>query len=85
METIDEEEFLLEENINKCRCCLRSIIDEQKFITITKVIEQKFFDLTQIKVSLRYCMKNIVLKYVDFSSSKRLSSQTRFASSAQTT
>lgn len=51
MEIFNEEYFRLEDQINKCRCCLRILIDEQKGIIITKTIEKNFFDLTQIKVS----------------------------------
>lgn len=47
-----EDEFRLEDQLNKCRCCLRTLIDEQKFVKVTKAIEKKFFDLTQIQVSL---------------------------------
>lgn len=51
MEIFNEDYFRLEDQINKCRCCLRILIDEQKGIIITKTIEKNFFDLTQIKVS----------------------------------
>ena len=53
MEFIFEGEFRLEDHLNKCRCCFRTLIDEQNFIKITKSMEKSFFELTQIKVSLQ--------------------------------
>lgn len=66
IENINDEEFQLEQHVNKCRCCFRTLIDEQKFVKITNVVEQKFFDLTQIKVSfeselLIYYLKILIL------------------------
>lgn len=61
METVIEEEFRLEDNLNKCRCCFRTLIDEQKFTKITKAIEQKFFDLTSIKVKRISLLKLLLL------------------------
>lgn len=52
MEFVFEEE-VLENFINKCRCCFRVLLDEQKFIQITQKVERSFFELTQIKVSSR--------------------------------
>ena len=43
------EESIFEDQINKCRCCFRLLINEQK--TIDKDIEEKFFLLTQISVN----------------------------------
>lgn len=50
MDRLDETDVMLEDHINKCRCCFRMLIDDQKSIRISKSIEQKFFELTQIKV-----------------------------------
>jgi hypothetical protein len=50
MEIITEDDFRLEEQLDKCRCCFRVLSAEQKFIEITKIIEQRFFELTQIQV-----------------------------------
>ena len=50
MEVINEDFFTLSDHLNKCRCCFRILIDEQKVVKVTKNIEKNFFDLTQIKV-----------------------------------
>jgi hypothetical protein len=50
MELISDDEFRLEDHVNKCRCCFRGMAEDQKFVKITDRHEQKFFDLTQIKV-----------------------------------
>lgn len=49
---LDEEDVMLDDHINKCRCCFRIIIDDQKSIRISKSIGQKFYELTQIKVRI---------------------------------
>ena len=51
MESIDDEEFSLENYLNKCRCCFRSLND-QEFKDITKDIESRFLELTQIYVKV---------------------------------
>lgn len=51
MELEQEQELEMTDNLNKCRCCFRTLIDSQKVIKITKFIEKNFFDLTQIKVA----------------------------------
>lgn len=50
METLNIDFFTLEDQLNKCRCCFRILIDEQKIVKVTKSIEKNFHDLTQIKV-----------------------------------
>ncbi|XP_070502660.1 zinc finger protein Paris-like [Chironomus tepperi] len=50
MDGFDETDVMLEDHINKCRCCFRMLIDDQKSIRISKSIEQKFFELTQIEL-----------------------------------
>lgn len=46
-----EEDLMLNDHINKCRCCFRLLLDDQKAIPITKAIEGKFHELTNIEVS----------------------------------
>lgn len=60
METINEENFELENLLTKCRCCFRTLtlINEKKYIEINKSIEQKFYELTNIKVRHRRFLKN---------------------------
>lgn len=41
----------IEDNLQKCRCCFRILIDEDKMIKITKAVEERFYDLCQIPVS----------------------------------
>lgn len=41
---------LLADQLNKCRCCLRTFSDDQEFVKITKGIENIYSDLTQIRV-----------------------------------
>jgi hypothetical protein len=50
MELNEDEEIQLEDFINKCRCCFRTIIDEQKAIEINKSVQEKFHNLTNLKV-----------------------------------
>lgn len=42
------EDSIIEDHLNKCRCCFRLLINEHK--NIDKDIEEKFFLLTQISV-----------------------------------
>lgn len=53
MATTNEIEFTLEDHLNKCRCCFRALMDQQKSVKITKSIEEKFFSLTQIQVLIK--------------------------------
>lgn len=41
----------LNDNLRKCRCCFRMIIDERKSVEITNEIKTNFVLLTQIEVS----------------------------------
>ncbi|KAL7010937.1 hypothetical protein ACKWTF_014017 [Chironomus riparius] len=50
MDRLDQTDVMLEDHINKCRCCFRMLIDDQKSIRISKSIEQNFFELTQIEL-----------------------------------
>jgi hypothetical protein len=45
-----EPEFSLDEHVNKCRCCLESLDDEDEIFPITKTIEDRFFELTNIQL-----------------------------------
>ena len=51
MEQLAEDDFQLEEYVNKCRCCFRSMAEDHKFIKIDNHHINSFFDLTQLKVS----------------------------------
>lgn len=46
---IDEK---LEDFVNKCRCCFRTFIDIARSIKITKSVEEKFYNLTNLKVMI---------------------------------
>lgn len=37
---------------DKCRCCLKSINQNEQSITINSLIHQQFYDLTQISVRI---------------------------------
>ncbi|CRK93151.1 CLUMA_CG006464, isoform A [Clunio marinus] len=50
MNSLNLVDFNIEDQLNQCRCCLRTLIDENKFVKISKLIEQRFFDLTQIEL-----------------------------------
>lgn len=70
MDTIENEAFSLEDHLNKCRCCLRTLIDEQKIVKITRKIEENFYCLTQIQVSFCNLFNNcnislLLLKLVE--------------------
>lgn len=48
---IEEEEYSLNQLINKCRFCFRTLIErEQKINVINKLTEKKFYEVTKIKV-----------------------------------
>lgn len=46
-----EDSFSLEDQLNNCRCCLRTLLDDQKVVEINEKIKEKFFELTGISVS----------------------------------
>lgn len=46
-----ETERFLNEDLRKCRCCFRMIIDDRKSVEITQEIRNHFSWLTQIEVS----------------------------------
>lgn len=50
MEQLGEDDLQLEEYVNKCRCCYRSMAEDHKFIEINNHHINSFFDLTHIKV-----------------------------------
>jgi hypothetical protein len=52
MDLPTEDDFQLEDHLNKCRCCFRTMAEDQKFIKISENHQKKFFELTQMKVSL---------------------------------
>lgn len=59
MDLTTADEFILEDCLNKCRCCFRTLIDDQSFVTITNSISSKFLELTQIQVCFN--LKNLIL------------------------
>ncbi|KAG5669668.1 hypothetical protein PVAND_017551 [Polypedilum vanderplanki] len=50
MNVFEEHDPMLDDHINKCRCCFRTILSDQNSVKITKAIEQKFFDLTSLEL-----------------------------------
>lgn len=50
MEDDVDKEFILENQIDKCRCCFR-MLKGLRFVEITETIEGKFFELTQLNVT----------------------------------
>lgn len=50
MEIKNEAERLLVDNLNKCRCCFRMLIDDRKVIAINEDIRSTFLELTQIEL-----------------------------------
>lgn len=51
MEVEQEDSFLLEDQLNNCRCCLRTLLDDQKVVEINDKFKEKFHELTGIRVS----------------------------------
>lgn len=51
IDTADTTTIRLKEHLAKCRCCFRSLVEDQKHAQITDYIEQNFFEVTQIEVS----------------------------------
>lgn len=51
MEEVENEKQLLD-NLQKCRCCFRMLIDDRKAVQIDENIRNQFFSLTQIEVKL---------------------------------
>ena len=49
MEETENERQLLD-NLQKCRCCFRMLIDDRKAVQIDETIRNQFFSLTQIEV-----------------------------------
>lgn len=45
-----ETEKQLNDNLQKCRCCFRMLIDEKKAVEITEEIRNQFCLLTSIEV-----------------------------------
>lgn len=41
----------LQDNLNKCRCCFRMVIDANRAVSIDENIRHQFFCLTGIEVS----------------------------------
>jgi hypothetical protein len=50
MELVEELELELKNHRNRCRCCFRNLDKEKQTFDITKQIQQRFYDLTQIEV-----------------------------------
>lgn len=49
--TIEEEEFSLNQLINKCRFCFRTLIEREQTINIiNEFTEKKFYEVTKLKV-----------------------------------
>jgi len=59
MEEIENERQLLD-NLQKCRCCFRMLIDDRKAVQIDEIIRNQFFSLTQIEV------KVCLIKFIHF-------------------
>lgn len=53
MENLSETERLLSENLAKCRCCFRILIDDRRAIKINDEIRIQFKDLTNLEVNAR--------------------------------
>lgn len=50
MENVAEAEKQLSENLGKCRCCFRMLIDDRRAVKITEDIRMQFIQLTNIEV-----------------------------------
>lgn len=50
MEDLSEAEKLLSDNLNKCRCCFRMLIDDRRAVKISQEIRMHFSQLTNIEV-----------------------------------
>lgn len=50
----EDDDSVFKDVVDKCRCCFKSISDNQKFIRLNDQHIQKFFDLTQLDVSAIY-------------------------------
>lgn len=57
-----DEDFQLENYLEKCRCCFRIIFDKK--IEIDETIERRFFELTSIelvnRVNFNFCKLKIL-------------------------
>ena len=60
MESLNETDKLLSENLAKCRCCFRILIDDRRAVKITEEIRNQFKDLTQIEVNCKQIIKIMI-------------------------
>lgn len=51
MEAYEVDDLFLVDHINKCRCCFGDLTNDQNTVSISRAIEQTFFNLTQVQVS----------------------------------
>ena len=60
MEETENERQLLD-NLQKCRCCFRMLIDDRKAVQIDEAIRNQFYALTQIEVNteIKYLIRFI--------------------------
>lgn len=49
---LNEAELKLSENLNKCRCCFRMLIDDRRAVKINEEIRTQFHQLTNIEVCI---------------------------------
>lgn len=61
MELADEIDFRLESQLDKCRCCFRTLQTKES-TEITQNIEKRFFELTQIHVN-RIVFSTFIVKH----------------------
>ncbi|CRK93016.1 CLUMA_CG006469, isoform A [Clunio marinus] len=62
---MSEEDFKLEEYFNKCRCCFRNLEDEKGFVKISRLIQQRFFDLTEIQLVENEAYSSVICNFCD--------------------
>lgn len=43
----------LDNHLNKCRFCLKEFDEEDTQVKITKIIEERFLNLTQVEVNIK--------------------------------
>ena len=65
MEETENERQLLN-NLQKCRCCFRMLIDDRKAVQIDEIIRNQFFTLTQIEVffSFKFMQLQLILTQI---------------------
>lgn len=51
MNITEENNIILENQLNSCRCCQRTLIDHQKSIEISENVRNNFYELTGLIVS----------------------------------